>query len=60
MITDRERFLMREAAKSSSYYTSVDEWLKEPIDDFGQTVEQHLDVDAEQYAYKLKTEKVGV
>lgn len=60
MITDRERFLMREAAKVAKFNPDIDEWLSEIIDDLGHTVEQHLSFDADKYERDLEAEKVGV
>jgi len=53
MISDREKFLMREAMKSASYYPDLDSWLKEVISDVGHTVEQHLSHDADRHALRL-------
>ena len=47
MITEREKFLMREAVKASEYYKDLESWLDETIDDVGHTVEQYLDWDAD-------------
>ena len=46
MISEREKYLMREAMKASSFYKNLDSWLNEVISDAGNTVEEHLDHDA--------------
>jgi len=48
MITERERFLMREAMKAGSYLqgSNLDAWLNERIDDVGHTVADRLGHDA--------------
>jgi len=46
-ITQRERFLMREAMKAAEHYGDLEKWLSEPVDDAGHTVEQHLSYDAD-------------
>ncbi len=48
MLSEREKFLMREAMKSAEYHTDLEEWLEEVISDSGHTVEQNLDHDANQ------------
>ena len=47
MITDREKFLMRQAMNAAFYYEDLDQWLNEVISDVGHTVEQNLDYDAD-------------
>jgi hypothetical protein len=47
MITDRERWLMRQAVGATTYYKSIDDWLDEVISDSGHTVADHLDYDAD-------------
>lgn len=47
MLTDREKFLMREAMDQGEYYKSLDDWLGEVISDAGHTVEQNLVHDAD-------------
>ena len=45
-ISEREKFLMRQAIEASAYYKHVDKWLSETIIDQGHTVEMHLNFDA--------------
>ena len=47
MITEREKFLMREAMHAAPFYSDLDQWINEVISDVGHTVEQHLDYDAD-------------
>ena len=49
MLTEREKFLMREAWSTglSGTYRDLDQWLPDPIDDVGHTVEHHIDWDAD-------------
>ena len=47
MLSNRERFLIREAFNAALYYTDADLWLAETISDAGHTVEQHLEHDAD-------------
>ena len=46
MISDREKYLMKQAWDAAQYYTDLDTWLNETISDAGHVVEQHLDQDA--------------
>ena len=45
-VTEREKFLMREAMKAATNYDYLEEWLNEVVDDAGHTVEQLLDHEA--------------
>ena len=52
MITERERFLMREWVEVSHHYKNLEEWLSEVICDVGCTVEQSLDHSARKHEEK--------
>ncbi len=56
MLTERERFLMREAWNTSSncFYDSFDQWLDDRIDDAGHTIEHVLVFDADRIAPKAR------
>ena len=46
MLTEREKFLMREAMKAATNYDYLEEWLNDVVDNPGHTVEQLLDHEA--------------
>jgi len=46
-LTERERFLMREAFEAGTYYPNLTDWLNEPITEFGYTVETTIVHDAD-------------
>ena len=45
-LTQRDRFLIREAFKAGGYYETPEAWLGEVLNDAGNTVEQSLACDA--------------
>ena len=47
-LTNRDRFIIKEAFKAGSYYDNVEQWLSEAVNDVGNIVEQSLACDAEQ------------
>ena len=55
MLTEREKFLMREAwsASSTDFYESFDQWLKDQVDD-AYPVEFVLVSDADRIAPKAR------
>ena len=52
MISERERFLMRQAMAASEYYHSLESWMGEVIDDSGHTAEQFINHEADVWVLK--------
>ena len=50
MITHRELYLMRAAVSALEDYDSIESWLKDTVNDCGNTVNQLIDFEADEYA----------